>query len=180
MCRDRIKVVAPGDRCDRFVAHRTGATFPVEQDLRERDATFCLVGQQSKSLAKRVGRADAVSYIQSGNVVVTPPTSAPDDLRAWSETVVTGIAGFDVPIVLRTRRERERTVEHNPYPDTDGRRLHVVFFSRAPSGEVFDDVEIERFVPEKFTHVAGDLYLNVPNGIRQRNRHRRSTRDPAR
>lgn len=109
--------------------------------------------------------ADVVSYIQSGNVAITPPTSAPNDLQTWLEQVVAGIAGFDVPVVLRTLPELERTVERNPYPHAGGTRLHVMFFSRTPERDLFDGIEAEHSPPEAVTLLDRDLYLYLLRGI---------------
>ena len=111
------------------------------------------------------GCTDVATYIQSGNVVLTPPEPAPDDLRTWLEHEVSAVAGFDVPVVLRTSEELEATVAANPYPDAGGTQLHVVFFAADPGATVLDALDLATFAPEACTLVGRDLYLHLPGGM---------------
>jgi uncharacterized protein (DUF1697 family) len=111
------------------------------------------------------GCTDVATYIQSGNVVLTPPEPAPDDLQTWLEQEISAVAGFDVPVVLRTSQELEATVAANPYPDTGGTRLHVVFFAADPGSAVLDGLDVATFAPEACTLVGRDLYLHLPGGM---------------
>ena len=111
------------------------------------------------------GCTDVVTYIQSGNVALTPPVRAPKALRAWLEKIVAGVAGFEVPVVLRTRAELERTVASNPYPEAGGSELHVVFFDEGPGPDALDGLDLDAFAPEACRLVGRDLYLYLPNGM---------------
>ena len=53
-------------------------------------------------------------YVQSGNVALTPPKPKPKDLQGWLERVIGDVAGFAVPVVLRTKAELAHTIERNP------------------------------------------------------------------
>jgi uncharacterized protein (DUF1697 family) len=118
-----------------------------------------------RSALGAAGCTDVVTYIQSGNVVLTPPEPAPDDLRAWLEHQISGVAGFDVPVVLRTPEELEATVAANPYPDAGGTQLHVVFFATDTGTAVLDGLDLATFAPEACTLVGRDLYLYLPGGM---------------
>ncbi len=107
---------------------------------------------------------DVETYIQSGNMVLRPPEPAPDDLDGWLSQAVGAIAGFPVPVVLRTHDELRRTVARNPYPDDEG-TLHVVFFAARPGPSVLDGVDLPSFAPEACTLVDRDLYLHLPHGM---------------
>ena len=115
-----------------------------------------------KAALEEAGCRDVVTYIQSGNVVLTPPKPAPKDLRAWLEKQISPVAGFDVAVVVRTDAELRKTIERNPYPNASGTQLHVVFFEAAPPKPFIDQTE---FAPEEFTLVGKDLYLHLPNGM---------------
>jgi uncharacterized protein (DUF1697 family) len=67
-----------------------------------------------RAVLESAGCSDVVTYVQSGNVVLSPPAPAPENLPAWLERVVSDAAGFDVPVVLRTPAALERTVARNP------------------------------------------------------------------
>lgn len=110
------------------------------------------------------GCRDVATYVQSGNVVLTPP-SGPGELEAWLAEVIGGIAGFDVPVVVRTADELAAVVERNPYPDAGGTRLHVVFCSPHAPADLLDVVDVAAASPEHATVVGGDLYLHLPDGM---------------
>jgi uncharacterized protein (DUF1697 family) len=112
------------------------------------------------------GCTDVVTYIQSGNVVLTTPRRPPKGgVEAWLEGIVRDVAGFDVPVVLRTRSDLEATARANPYPDAAGKQLHVVFYAGPPPPDLVGSVDLDRFAPEHATLVGRDLYLYLPNGM---------------
>lgn len=111
------------------------------------------------------GCTDVVTYIQSGNVVFTPPSPRPDDLQAWVEAAIADVAGFPVPVVLRSRVEMQGTVDRNPYPTAGGTQLHVVFFAQPPESDVLTGIDLASFAPEECTLRGADLYLHLPDGM---------------
>lgn len=115
----------------------------------------------------QAGCTDVVTYIQSGNVVLRPPEAGPgrDVLQAWLEATISEVAGFAVPVVLRTAADLEQTVARNPYPDAGGTLLHVVFFAEDPAPDAMSGIDVDAFSPESCTLVGRDLYLHLPNGM---------------
>ena len=111
------------------------------------------------------GCTEVTTYIQSGNVVLTLPKRAPADRSRWLERIVTDVAGYAVPVVLRTAADLERTVTRNPYPEAGAKGLHVVFFAGAPPRKVVSELDLDAFAPEHCTLVGRDLYLHLPNGM---------------
>jgi uncharacterized protein (DUF1697 family) len=111
------------------------------------------------------GCTDVVTYIQSGNVVLEPPQPGPDDLSGWLAALIGAVAGFEVPVVLRTQAELEQTVAANPYPEAGGTQLHVVFFAEPPGDDALAGVDVDAFAPESCTLVGRDLYLHLPHGM---------------
>lgn len=113
------------------------------------------------------GCTDVATYVQSGNVALTPPKSHPkaQDLPAWLERVIGDVAGLAVPVVLRTKAELERTIARNSYPDASGTQLHVVFFATAPARGVLEGIDVDSFAPEECTLDGKELYLHLPNGM---------------
>ena len=111
------------------------------------------------------GCTDVATYIQSGNVVLTTPKGAPRNVQAWLEGLITELAGYEVPVVLRTLAEMQQTVARNPYPQASGPQLHVVFFAADPPTAIVDGLDLAPFAPEHCTLVGRDLYLHLPNGM---------------
>ena len=111
------------------------------------------------------GCSDVTTYIQSGNVVFTRPDRAPKDLARLVGTIASDVAGFEVPVVVRTLRELEQAVDRNPYPKATGTKLHVVFFAKAPTKASLQKIDLRKFAPEHCTVVGKDLFLYLPDGI---------------
>lgn len=111
-----------------------------------------------------LGCADVSTYIQSGNVVLTPP-AVDGSLDAWLSERIGEIAGFDVPTVTRSAAELDELVAGNPYPSASGTQLHVVFFGAPPPAALFESLDPAAVAPEEWTLTGRDLYLHLPNGM---------------
>ncbi len=112
-----------------------------------------------------IGCTNVRTYIQSGNIVLTPPDTHPADLRLWLEDNISAFAAFRVPVVIRRSSEINRTVADNPYASADPAHVHVTFFAEPLHKNVFESVNAAEADPETW-HVAGpDVYLLLPNGM---------------
>jgi uncharacterized protein (DUF1697 family) len=111
------------------------------------------------------GATDVATYVQSGNVVLTPPRAAGGRTRVWLEETIGAIAGFEVPVVVRTAAELAAVVERNPYPGAGGTRLHVLFCDPAPPEDLLGEIDHDPAASEAATLVGADLYLHLPHGI---------------
>jgi uncharacterized protein (DUF1697 family) len=112
----------------------------------------------------QAGCHDVVTYVQSGNVVLSPPSAKVDGFGRWLEETISSIAGFAVPVVLRTAPDLNRLVAANPYPEAAGKTLHVLFYQEPPTA-VLERVDLEGFPPEQATLAGADLYLHLPAGL---------------
>lgn len=128
------------------------------------------VGGRQVSMARlrkhleELGCTDVRTYIQSGNVVLTPPKQR-GSLDGWLSDRIGELAGFEVPTVTRTVAEFDAVVAGNPYPSASGTQLHVVFFGDAPARDVLDAVDLAAVAPEECALVGRELYLHLPNGM---------------
>ncbi len=101
-----------------------------------------------RSVLEAAGFTDVVTYIQSGNAVVTPPPRTPRDLAESLSEAISSAAGYHVPVVLRSGAELAGVVDASPYPDTEGKELHVIFFAEEPQDTVLDGIDLPSFLPE--------------------------------
>lgn len=114
------------------------------------------------------GCREVVTYIQSGNVVFQPPAGEPTDaasLVARLEPVVADLAGFAVPIVVRSSSELAAVLTGQPFPSDDPAHLHVGFLGAEPSPAALEGFAEGAVPPEAFTRSGLDVYLYLPGGM---------------
>jgi uncharacterized protein (DUF1697 family) len=132
-----------------------------------------------RELVTSLGHTDVATYIQSGNVLFTPPlagggTAADLDsaaLAAELERAIAGRLGLQARAVVLAREEMARCVHDNPYPDeTNPRLLHAVFLPGAPGpGLAAWVADAERHVRATGSRDQAQLlgrtvYLHTPDG----------------
>jgi uncharacterized protein (DUF1697 family) len=111
------------------------------------------------------GGEDVVTYIQSGNVVFTHSGTSMAKLQADLQRRLGDVAGFTVPVMLRSRTELKNVVDANPFPGVDGIKLHVVFLDGRPPRGALDSLDLAAFAPEDLVARGRELYLHLPNGM---------------
>lgn len=95
-----------------------------------------------------IGCTDVVTYVQSGNAVVTSPLAAGAlEIEARSALAAYGL---DVPVLVRTARQVDAVVAGNPFAgeELDPVMLHAVFVSaEVPADRVPTDEQGDRVRP---------------------------------
>jgi uncharacterized protein (DUF1697 family) len=112
-----------------------------------------------------LGHSEVVTYIQSGNVVVTNERVDRATLAAEISAEIGRRHGLTVSAVLRTPEELRASLAANPFTsEIDATRVSITFLSDAPSAENVARLERDRFLPDQFVVVGGELYGHYPNG----------------
>ena len=111
------------------------------------------------------GATEVVTYIQSGNVVLSHPARSEAKLAADLEARITKGAGFTVPVILRTAAQMAAVVQANPFPDADPEQLHVGFMAERPAKSAYTGIDAAKFGPEQFAVVGRELWMHLPNGV---------------
>jgi uncharacterized protein (DUF1697 family) len=120
-----------------------------------------------RELVTSLGHSDVVTYIQSGNLVLT---SATKNRQTIANEICYGIKssfGLGVTAMLRTPAELTASVATNPFfaeAEVDAARVHMMFLSDVPKRQFADQLEPERFTPDRFELVGSELFLHYPNG----------------
>jgi uncharacterized protein (DUF1697 family) len=132
-----------------------------------------------RKVVTSLGHTDVMTYIQSGNVLFTPPpagghTAGRADAAALAAELEQAIAagiGVRARAVVLSREELARCVSGNPYPgQTNPRLLHAVFLPEVPGpGLATWLADAERQVRAKGSRdqarVRGrTVYLHTPDG----------------
>jgi uncharacterized protein (DUF1697 family) len=112
------------------------------------------------------GFDDVVTYLQSGNVVLSA-TGAAADVAKRCERVIEKSFGLDIDVVVRTRAQLAKVVELDPLGDVakDPKRYQVSFLSAKPSAATMRKLE-EIAAPSERVVLAGrEIYAWHPDGI---------------
>lgn len=114
---------------------------------------------------EQAGCRDVLTYVQSGNLVLTPPANHAETLSSWLKAILSSIAGFDIPVVTRSAAELVEVVKGNPYPESGGTLLHLSFYAETPRANLLDEIDLSTYAPEQCSLVGRDMYLLLPDGM---------------
>lgn len=117
-----------------------------------------------RALCTMAGCERVTTYIQSGNVVFTHPTLAPDALEAALELAIEEATGWAVPVLVRTATELAGIVRDNPFPGVEPTKLLVGFLRAAPTSDQLTAFDPDGYAPERYVVVGREVYLHLPDG----------------
>jgi uncharacterized protein (DUF1697 family) len=112
------------------------------------------------------GFEDVRTYLQSGNVVVTSSVNTAAVARE-AEHLVRKELGLDVPVVVRTRAQLAKVVEHNPLAKvaTNPKRYQVSFLDAKPSRDVVRLIEEAAAPGERVVVHGREIYAWHPETV---------------
>ena len=123
-----------------------------------------------RAVTEEGGFSDAVTLLNSGNVVFRAQAVGPDGARHVASVVSTGLRarlGLDVDVVAVTARGLDGVVAANPFPEearSDPSHLLVTFFAEPPDEERVRAFDTSAF-PERLAWVDGVGYTYFPQGV---------------
>lgn len=90
-----------------------------------------------RSLLESLGYGDVETYIQSGNATFEAAGTDERSVRSAIEAAIDDEFGYDVPVMVRTRKELANVVDGQPFdePPTDSIKRYVTFLHEAPTDE---------------------------------------------
>lgn len=108
-----------------------------------------------------VGCTDVMTYIQSGNVVLSSDL-AEGALREVLERAISDELGVHSAVLVRTAAEMAAVLRNCPYPESTRDHVHVAFASEPPDADRLAGAAV---APEEATAVGREVYLYLPNGL---------------
>lgn len=113
-----------------------------------------------------IGFKDAVTYIQSGNVVFSAPVTDEERLSVALADRIEAGCGVRTSVIVRPASEMAELAGSNPFlvPGAEPRRLHVAFLADAPAAERVAALDPDRSPPDSFVVSGRHVYLSYPNG----------------
>ncbi len=123
--------------------------------------------KELKAVLEQHGCVDVRTYIQSGNVVLRSAVSDAARLGARLAAAVAASHGFEPAVLVLTRREVERAVAGNPFPEAvgDPRSLHLLFLVSRPEKPDLESLESIKAQSERFALEGRVFYLYTPDGF---------------
>jgi uncharacterized protein (DUF1697 family) len=110
-----------------------------------------------------LGFSEIKTYVNSGNVVFDGPKAS----LAKVEKAIAEVAGWEVPVVLRTQEELADVLAANPLGDVaDNASRYLVLFADARiDPKKAAGLDPEQLAPEAFAIRGREGYLWLPNGV---------------
>jgi uncharacterized protein (DUF1697 family) len=110
---------------------------------------------------------NVATYIQSGNVIFESKATDTKKLQKQVEKNIIKAFGFDVPVIVKERKEVEAVITNNPFISNkkiDITKLHVTFLSEEPDIIHTDKIKDLKYDPDEFIISGNAVYLFCPNG----------------
>ncbi|MDF2436916.1 MAG: hypothetical protein K0Q95_1292 [Bacteroidota bacterium] len=107
------------------------------------------------------------TYIQSGNVIFESKEDNPEKLAAQQEKKIKATFGFDVPVVIRNKKELGSVIKGNPFLNEKNiaeERLYVTFLKEMPSKELLEKITVPSGTSDRFEIIGKEIYLYCPGG----------------
>ncbi|AEL28542.1 DUF1697 domain-containing protein [Cyclobacterium marinum] len=116
-----------------------------------------------KSLFEDLGYKEISTYIQSGNVIFKSAEKA-DELKIANsiEKAIEEKFGFEVPVIVRTAENLQKTLSNNPFSKGDQEDiapLHITFLAQEPAEENLIKIKVLDFSPDKFKIEGKDVFI---------------------
>jgi len=118
-----------------------------------------LMADLKQLLEKNGFLKNVATYIQSGNVVFnTDEENSVLELKL--EALIKSHFGHDVPVIVRSKEELLKVIEHNPFKaEEDITKLHVTFLKEQPQQLDIDQISADTFKPDLFSIEDKTVYL---------------------
>jgi uncharacterized protein (DUF1697 family) len=120
-----------------------------------------------RALVSSLGFGDVVTYIQSGNVVLTGSGTATAVARAIEDRITADL-GLSVPVLARSKQQLRRIMADSPYrqSDVEPKTIHVTFLADRPDPARVGALEgmAGTFGSDTFEVIGSEVHLHCPGG----------------
>ena len=116
-----------------------------------------------RELAEGLGYTDVVTYINSGNLIVTATDPAATIEQRLHEAIA-GELGLKVDVAVRTPARLATIVAENPFPDGDPTYVTVAFLTKAAPAEAKRKVAELATDDEPYVFSGQEVYVHYIGG----------------
>ncbi len=119
-----------------------------------------------KLLFEDLGFENVVTYIQSGNVVFSPPSSKSknDDFAKIISEGIKNQFGFDVPVLVKTVSEIEEILTACPFSEEKKIASYFTLLNESPTAELILGTSKLDYPNEEFIITENCVYFYSQNG----------------
>jgi uncharacterized protein (DUF1697 family) len=119
-----------------------------------------------RALFGEAGYGEVRTYVQSGNVVLDS-AAKPAELAREAAALISERFGFEVPVVVRTRKELAAVVKLNPLGDVadNPKRYQVSFLSAKPAADALKTLQAAALGDERVVAHGREIYAWHPDGV---------------
>lgn len=120
-----------------------------------------------RALLEKLKFQNVMTYIQSGNIAFGATETDKGILEKRIKTGIQDVFGFDVPVLVKSKRDFESILEQNPYTDSEAlerKEVYFVLLKNTPRGELVDAFQQLTFENEHFFITKDCVYLLCQNG----------------
>jgi uncharacterized protein (DUF1697 family) len=121
------------------------------------------------ALYKDLGYKDAVTYIQSGNVIFSRTDGSSDQQVALRiERAIFDKFTYSVPVMIRTVEEMKNLMSDNPFLGEENfqpsKMAVVLLHEEASSDQILKVINVD-YPPDKFKISGKEIFIYCPNGF---------------
>jgi uncharacterized protein (DUF1697 family) len=120
-------------------------------------------------LYRKIGYADAETFIQSGNVIFSRTDASPEyDIGLKIEKAILEKFNYTVPAMVRTVPEIKNLFSSNPFLNEEGfdpAKMAVIFLHKETTDAQIQKVINIDYPPDKFKILGKEIFIYCPNGF---------------
>lgn len=123
-----------------------------------------------RALLEGLGQTDVVTYLQSGNAVVTTPLRTAARLAAQVQRALADQRGLATSVLVRTEQEIGAVIAGNPYPRAaadNPKLLHAVFLADQPTPAAVAALTAQVYDPDECRLGPSVLYLKFAKNVHE-------------
>jgi uncharacterized protein (DUF1697 family) len=114
-----------------------------------------------RSMLAREDVGEVRTHLQSGNVIVTSPTSDSGTVAGVIEKAIREGLGLSIRVIVRDRDQMARTVASNPFlaPKANPTLLHAVFLESEPAPNRVTALDPDRSPQDRFSVTGTEIFV---------------------
>jgi uncharacterized protein (DUF1697 family) len=107
------------------------------------------------------GLGEVRTHLQSGNVIVSPPSGDRRGVAGVIEKVISDSLGLHIRVLVRDRDEMAKIVASNPFlrPGIQPKLLHTVFLEAQPAPDRVTELDPDRSPQDRFSVAGKEIYV---------------------